>query len=95
MKFDKTGKMLFRNSTQGFLGKKVLSILVWIGLTFATGHVLAADIPLPPVNLGDTNFEDGIAFPGWLAEETISYYHAGQLNDHQGDKIPVPTSSHP
>ncbi len=50
--------------------------------------VLAADIRLPPVNLGDTSFEDGIAFPGWLVEETIGYYHAGQFNDHQGEKIP-------
>jgi hypothetical protein len=88
MKLDKTGKMLFRKSTQGFLGKKVLSILIWIGLIFGAGYVLAADIPLPPVNLGDTSFEDGIAFPGWLVEETIGYYHAGQFNDHQGDKIP-------
>lgn len=67
---------------------KALTIVVWIVLIFSAGHVLAADIPLPPVNLGDTSFEDGIAFPGWLVEETFDYYHAGQLNDHQGDKIP-------
>jgi hypothetical protein len=65
-----------------------MAILVWIGLIFGAGQVLAADIPLPPVNLGDTSFEDGIAFPGWLVEETIGYYHAGQLNDHRGEKIP-------
>jgi len=65
-----------------------MAILACIWLIFAAGHVLAADIPLPPVNLGDTSFEDGIAFPGWLAEETFGYYHAGQFNDHQGDKIP-------
>jgi hypothetical protein len=52
------------------------------------GHAPAADIPLPPVNLGDTSFQDGIAFPGWLVEETIGYYHAGQFNDHQGEKVP-------
>jgi len=73
---------------QGLFCRKAMAILVWIGLIFAAGHVLAADIPLPPVNLGDTSFEDGIAFPGWLAEETIGYYHAGQFNDYQGDKIP-------
>jgi hypothetical protein len=65
-----------------------MAIFVMIGLFFTAGHALAADISLPPVNLGDSNFEDGIAFPGWLVEETFSYYHAGQLNDHQGDKIP-------
>src|SRR6185369_12067371 len=88
MKSDKTGKKLFRKIIQGFLGNKVFSILVWIVLVLSVGHALAADIPLPPVNLGDTSFEDGIAFPGWLAEESIGYYHAGQLNDHQGDRIP-------
>lgn len=88
MTSDTTGKNLFRKNIQGFFGKMVLSILVLAGLTFTGEHVLAADIPLPPVNLGDTSFEDGVAFPGWLAEETIGYYHAGQLNDHQGDKIP-------
>lgn len=88
MKFAETGQMLYRKDKQGLFCRKSMAILVWIGLTFAAGHVLAADIPLPPVNLGDTSFEDGIAFPGWLVEETIGYYHAGQLNDHQGDKIP-------
>lgn len=88
MTSDTTGKNLFRKNIQGFFGKMVLSILVLAGLTFTGEHVLAADIPLPPVNLGDTSFEDGVAFPGWLVEETIGYYHAGQLNDHQGDKIP-------
>jgi len=88
MKSSETGNTLYRKDKQGLFCRKSMAILVWIGLTFAAGHVLAADIPLPPVNLGDTSFEDGIAFPGWLAEETIGYYHAGQINDHQGDKIP-------
>ena len=52
------------------------------------GLAPAADIPLPPVNLGDTSFQDGIGFPGWVAEETIGYYHAGHFNDHRGEKIP-------
>lgn len=88
MKFDKTGMKLFSKSSQGFLGNRVFSFLVWMVLVFSTGRLLAADIPLPPVNLGDTSFEDGIAFPGWLVEETFGYYNAGQFNDHQGDKIP-------
>lgn len=67
---------------------RVIAVIAGIGLLICAGLVKAADIPLPPVNLGDTSFEDGIAFPGWLAEETIGYYHAGQFNDHQGDKIP-------
>lgn len=88
MKSAETGQMLCRKDRQGLFCRKTMAVFVWIGLIFAAGHVLAADIPLPPVNLGDTSFEDGIAFPGWLAEETIGYYHAGQFNDHQGEKIP-------
>jgi hypothetical protein len=88
MKSAETGYMLYRKDKQGLFRRKTMAILVWIGLIFAAGHVLAADIPLPPVNLGDTSFEDGVAFPGWLVEETIGCYHAGQFNDHHGDKIP-------
>jgi hypothetical protein len=36
------------------------------GLLFFVGHAVATDVPLPPVNLGDTSFQDGVAFPGWL-----------------------------
>ena len=29
----------------------------------------AQEASLPAINLGDTRFLDGIAFPGWLVEE--------------------------
>ena len=48
MKSGKTGKMLFRNDTQRLLRMKALAIIVWTMLIFSAGHVLAADIPLPP-----------------------------------------------
>lgn len=67
---------------------KVITLIAGIGLLLLSGKAGAADIPLPPVNLGDTSFQDGIAFPGWLVEESLGYYHAGQFNDHMGDKIP-------
>lgn len=58
-------------------------------LILGAGTAAHADpVQLPPVNLGDTSFQDGIAFPGWLVEVTIGYYHAGRFNDHQGNKIP-------
>lgn len=76
------------STRQGRPGKGTLALLACAGLLFGAGRVQAADIPLPPVNLGDTSFEDGVAFPGWLAEETIGYSHAGQLNDAQGYQIP-------
>lgn len=48
----------------------------------------AAQVSLPPVNLGLTSFEDAIAFPGWLVEEIPNYYHASQWKDAQGNEIP-------
>ena len=48
----------------------------------------ADEVHLPPINLGDTSFEDGIGFPGWMAEEIVGYYYAGQVNDNNGEKIP-------
>lgn len=45
MKFAETGQMLYRKDKQGLFCRKSMAILVWIGLTFAAGHVLAADIP--------------------------------------------------
>jgi hypothetical protein len=47
----------------------------------------AAQVSLPPVNLGLTSFQDAIAFPGWLVEEIPSYYHASQWKDAQGNDI--------
>ncbi|ABQ25476.1 SphA family protein [Geotalea uraniireducens] len=87
MKYGKTGKMLYRKDKQGLFGRKTLAILVVIGLLVCAGVSSAADIPLPPVNLGETSFQDGIAFPGWLVEETFDYYHAGQFNNSQGEQI--------
>jgi hypothetical protein len=68
--------------------RNVIAAIAGIVLLFFAGHAAAADIGLPPVNLGDTSFQDGVAFPGWLVEETLGYYHAGRFNDHLGDKIP-------
>ena len=48
----------------------------------------AADLALPPVNLGETSFQDGIAFPGWLVEETFVYYDANSFTDSKGKDIP-------
>ena len=47
-----------------------------------------AQVALPQVNLGLTNFEDGIAFPGLLIEETGGNYRAGEFKDGNGHTIP-------
>jgi hypothetical protein len=48
----------------------------------------AGSVNLPPVNLGDTNFEDGIGNPGWSFEQLIDLYDAGQFEDANGGKMP-------
>ena len=50
--------------------------------------VLAGPVNLPPVNLGDTSFNDGIANPGWLLEETFDFYQANHFNGPDGGRVP-------
>lgn len=83
------GKTSSGKSRPGTAARMVFAVLAGMGLLFCAGPAPAADVvSLPTVNLGDTSFQDGIAFPGWLVEETMDYYHAGQINDHDGNKIP-------
>jgi hypothetical protein len=50
--------------------------------------VNAGPVNLPPVNLGQASFEDGVAYPEWLFEDTFDYYRADQYNDSDGAKLP-------
>lgn len=69
--------------------KRRRTVLASLWLMMALGSPLAAaDLQLPPVNLGDTNFQDAIAYPGWLVEQLVTYYHAKQFNDYEGDQRP-------
>lgn len=45
---------------------------------------IRAQVQLPGVNLGDTNFEDGFAGPGFLLEEFPDVYSASTLKDQNG-----------
>ena len=47
-----------------------------------------AQVSLPPTNLGDTSFRDGIAGPGALLEHSLSFYRATRLTDADGDAQP-------
>ena len=47
-----------------------------------------AQVQLPTVNLGDTNFEDGFGAPGWFLEEFPGGYSAGELKDSKGKAVP-------
>ncbi len=77
------GKLTKRRNVRSFL-----SIFVFASLLTLARAAGAVDLTLPPVNLGDTNFQDAIAFPGWLVEELFTYYHANQFNDYQGKDRP-------
>lgn len=62
---------------------------------------MAAQVQLPNVNLGDTNFEDGFAGPGFLLEEFPDVYIADTLKDNSGTNVPgsntltaISTTSH-
>ena len=86
---NKAEKTFHRKKRRATVTRKVLAAIIGLTLFLCAGYAPAADyVQLPPINLGVTNFQDGIAFPGLIVAEFIGYYHAGQFNDHRGDKIP-------
>jgi hypothetical protein len=48
----------------------------------------AQEVKLPAVNLGETNFEDGFAFPGLIMQEFSDVYAADNLRNASGNEIP-------
>ena len=52
------------------------------------GNPTVAQVQLPAVNLGETNFEDAFGGPGWLFQEFPEAYVAGELKDSQGRTLP-------
>jgi hypothetical protein len=67
---------------------RTVALVVGVFGAFATPSLCLAQVQLPAVNLGETNFEDGFAGPGWLIEEFPESYVAGELKDSQGNTIP-------
>jgi hypothetical protein len=53
---------------------------------------MSAQVQLPAVNLGDTNFEDGFAGAGFLLEEFPDVYVSGTLKDSSGATVPGPNT---
>ena len=48
----------------------------------------AQDVPLPPVNLGQSGFLDGVAGPGWLFEATVELFSSDEFKGPSGDTLP-------
>jgi hypothetical protein len=93
MKNDSMNIEIFAPITQLCLQKR--SILAEVALAICAvlvGAIAAtpvkAQVQLPGVNLGDTNFEDGFAGPGFLLEEFPDVYVSGTLKDSNGATVP-------
>jgi hypothetical protein len=54
----------------------------------STTGVCLAQVQLPTVNLGDTNFEDAFGGTGWLLQEFPEAYVASEVKDSHGNTIP-------
>jgi len=72
---------------RALLVRAVLAICTALVGSIATTPI-TAQVQLPSVNLGDTNFEDGFAGPGLLLEEFPDVYSAGTLKDSKGATVP-------
>jgi hypothetical protein len=73
-----------------FGGNEWRMALLIVGVLWAavTPTRCLAQVQLPSVNLGETNFEDAFGGPGWLFQEFPEAYVAGQLKDSQGRTLP-------
>lgn len=85
---------------RALLARAILTICAVFMGGIATNR-MAAQVQLPAVNLGDTNFEDGFADRGILLEEFPDVYVSGTLTDSKGATVPgrntltaISTTSH-
>ncbi|WP_165942178.1 SphA family protein [Luteimonas arsenica] len=62
-----------------------IAIVVAVVAVVSVGPA-SARVALPPVNLGDSTFRDGVAGPGWLFQQTLSAYHADTFRDAEGHR---------
>jgi hypothetical protein len=74
---------------EAFMRSTVSSMLVLLLFAaLATPKQCPAQVKLPTVNLGLTNFEDGFAQPGWFLQEFPDYYDANEFKDSGGSTVP-------
>ena len=67
----------------------LVDVVTLLGLlAAASSQLVLAQVQLPAVNLGSSNFEDGFAAPGWLLQEIPGGYIAGKFKDARGKTVP-------
>jgi hypothetical protein len=100
MRIDCVGPVHGGSQKRAMLANAVLTICISLVGSIATTS-MKAQVQLPTVNLGDTNFEDGFAGPGFLLEEFPDVYVADSLKDSNGATVPgsntltaISTTSH-
>ena len=83
-------KQIKRNLDNRIIGVATRQSLrcLWVLCLLTATCVCVAQVQLPAVNLGETNFEDGFAAPGWFIEEFPESYVAGELLDGYGNSVP-------
>ena len=67
--------------------EEILSCL-WVLCLLTVSGVCSAQVQLPAVNLGETNFEDAFGGRGWLLQEFPVAVVASELKDSQGKTVP-------
>jgi hypothetical protein len=86
-------KQIEANLGRGIAGvavaARIFTLLIMMPFgALAISSLCLAQVQLPAVNLGETNFEDGFAVPGWFIEELPEGYVAGELRDGHGNTVP-------
>lgn len=66
--------------------RNLAPLAVAVAAAAAAGPTCAG-VALPPLNLGDSTFQDGVAGPGWLIQQTLSAYRADTFRDADGHRI--------
>src|SRR5260370_3521501 len=61
--------------------------LLFVAL-LAPATATAQHVSLPPVDLGDTSFEDGVGGRGVLLQEIFDSSYSGRLNGPHGERLP-------
>ena len=77
-----------KNPGSALVAQTVALVIAAMFCTLTMPRPCFAQVQLPSVNLGLTNFEDGFANPGWFLQEFPVFYHADELKDSDGNTVP-------